>query len=148
VTVNDGTIEGGIAVNMIPDLARARLDVRFPPGWTSDSAMRAATAAVAGLPGIELRSLGSSEANATSPRDRIVEVATRNASRYLRTKVVANMRPGFSDARFYRYKGIPSVVYGPTPHGMGGVDEYVTVEDVSAVLYVHAMSAFDFLIGS
>jgi acetylornithine deacetylase/succinyl-diaminopimelate desuccinylase-like protein len=148
VTVNVGTIEGGIAVNIVPDLARARLDIRFPPGWSSHDAMRVATAAVTEVPGIELRQLGSSEANATNPRDRIVEVIARNASRYLRAKVVANMRLGFSDARFYRYKGVPSVVYGPTPHGMGGVDEYVTVDDLSAVLYVHAMSAFDFLMGS
>jgi acetylornithine deacetylase/succinyl-diaminopimelate desuccinylase-like protein len=55
------------------------------------------------------------------------------------------MRLGFSDARFYRYRGIPSVVYGPVPHNMGGPDEHVTLEDLRAVFYVHAMTAFDFL---
>jgi succinyl-diaminopimelate desuccinylase len=58
---------------------------------------------------------------------------------------VINMRVGFSDARFYRLHGVPSLVYGPTPHNMGGADEYVTLDDLFAVFYVHAMTAFDFL---
>src|SRR5579872_3445502 len=32
VTVNIGTIEGGSSVNLIPDRASARADIRFPPG--------------------------------------------------------------------------------------------------------------------
>ena len=58
---------------------------------------------------------------------------------------VVNMRVGFSDARFYRLHGVPSLVYGPTPYNMGGADEYVTLDDLFAVFYVHAMTAFDFL---
>ena len=53
-----------------------------------------------------------------------------------------NLRAGFSDARFYRHAGVPSVVYGVGAHHMGGVDEYATVEDLKPVFAVHAFAAF------
>jgi acetylornithine deacetylase/succinyl-diaminopimelate desuccinylase-like protein len=58
-----------------------------------------------------------------------------------------NMRVGGSDARWFRLEGLPTVVYGPTPHSMGGPDEYVVVEELEAVARVHALAAFDFLAG-
>ena len=60
---------------------------------------------------------------------------------------MVNLRAGFSDARFYRHAGVPSVVYGVAPNGMGGVDEYATVEDLNAVFAVHALAGFDYLKG-
>jgi len=31
--------------------------------------------------------------------------------------------------RLWRYKDIPAIVYGPSPTGMGSVDEHVTVDE-------------------
>ena len=59
--------------------------------------------------------------------------------------VVVNLRAGFSDARFYRHAGFPSVVYGVGAHHMGGADEHATVEDLKTVFAVHALAAFDYL---
>ena len=61
--------------------------------------------------------------------------------------VVVNLRVGFSDARFYRHAGVPSVVCGVGAHHMGGADEHATVEDLQAVFAVHAFAAFDYLDG-
>ena len=58
---------------------------------------------------------------------------------------MVNLRAGFSDSRFYRHAGVPSVVYGVGAHHMGGADEYATVEDLQAVFAVHALAAFDYL---
>jgi succinyl-diaminopimelate desuccinylase len=55
------------------------------------------------------------------------------------------MRVGASDARFYRRAGIPTIVYGVTPHNMGAPDEHATLDDIFAVAEVHTMTAFDFL---
>jgi succinyl-diaminopimelate desuccinylase len=44
--------------------------------------------------------------------------------------------------------GIPTVVYGPTPHGMGGPDEWVDVGELDQVARVHALTAFDLLGGN
>jgi acetylornithine deacetylase/succinyl-diaminopimelate desuccinylase-like protein len=145
ITVNIGTIEGGSSVNLIPDRATARADIRFPPGLRVEQVITEIRRLLSDLPSVDMREISSSEANWTDSAHEIVERTMANAAAYLGRAPAANMRLGFSDSRFYRYKGVPSVVYGPVPHGMGGPDEHVTIEDLKAVVYVHAMTAFDFL---
>ena len=41
---------------------------------------------------------------------------------------------GGTDARLWRYKGVPAYVYGPPPFGMGSYDEHVRVEDFFRVV--------------
>ena len=145
VTVNLGVIQGGISVNLIPDSARARADIRFPPGLTVKEVVTKVEHLIGGLPDVRFSVLAGTEPNWTDPEHEIIRRAAANAEAFLGQPVARNMRLGFSDSRFYRYKGVPAVVYGPVPHGMGGVDEHVTLEDLAAVFYVHAMTAFDYL---
>jgi acetylornithine deacetylase/succinyl-diaminopimelate desuccinylase-like protein len=143
--MNIGTIEGGLAINMIPDAARARVDLRLPPGLAVATVMGAVADTLDGLEGIVYRVLAASEPNASDPAHELARLAVHNGEEFLGAAVVRNMRIGFSDARFYRERGIPAFVYGPTPHNMGGADEYVTIDDLLAVFYVHALTAFDYL---
>ncbi len=145
VTLNIGRIEGGSAVNIIPDAARALCDVRIPPGLAVADIEREVGRLIGGLPGIAHRVLSATEATVTDPDHECVRLAIANAASVVPGGAVVNMRVGFSDARFYRLHGVPSIVYGPTPHNMGGPDEHVTIDDLFAVFYVHAMTAFDFL---
>jgi acetylornithine deacetylase/succinyl-diaminopimelate desuccinylase-like protein len=145
VTVNLGVIHGGISVNLIPDRARARADIRFPPGLTVKEVVAEIERLIGGLPDVRFSVLAGTEPNWTDPDHEIIRRAAANAEAFLGVAPARNMRLGFSDSRFYRYKGIPAVVYGPVPHGMGGPDEHVTLEDLAAVFYVHAMTAFDYL---
>jgi succinyl-diaminopimelate desuccinylase len=145
VTVNLGTIEGGTSVNLIPDCAVARVDIRFPPGLGVSDIVAEIDRLIGGLRNVGVKVLSSSEPNWTDPDHEIVVRTMANAAAFLGTPPVRNMRLGFSDSRFYRYKAVPSVVYGPVPHNMGGPDEHVTLADLRAVFYVHAMTAFDYL---
>jgi succinyl-diaminopimelate desuccinylase len=145
VTLNIGRIEGGSAVNIIPDAARALCDVRFPPGLAVADIVRQIERLIGGAPGIAHRVLSATEATVTDPDHEGVRLAVANAASVVPGGAVVNMRVGFSDARFYRLHGVPSIVYGPTPHNMGGPDENVTIDDLFAVFYVHAMTAFDYL---
>jgi succinyl-diaminopimelate desuccinylase len=52
---------------------------------------------------------------------------------------------GGTDARLWRYKNIPAIVYGPTPNGMGSTNEYVQVEEFFHVVKCHVLSAYDYL---
>jgi acetylornithine deacetylase/succinyl-diaminopimelate desuccinylase-like protein len=145
VTVNIGTVSGGQAVNLVADSAVARCDLRFPPGFSIADIEQAIAARLAGLAGISWRVLSAAEPNVTDPGHELVRVAQANAAAVLGRPVAVNMRVGFSDARFYRHAGVPAAVYGPTPHGMGGPDEYVTLADLDAVFRVHALTAYDYL---
>lgn len=145
VTVNVGTISGGIAVNIIPGSAVARADIRFPPGLMLKDILAQIETRLSGLSGIQWTVLSSHEPNVTDPREEIVRLVVKHAQDTVDGPVVANMRPGFSDSRFYRAAGIPSVVYGPAPNNMGGADEYVVLEDLRAVFRVHVLAAAAFL---
>ena len=52
---------------------------------------------------------------------------------------------GCTDARLWRYRGVPAVCWGPTPHSMGGVDEYLEVQDLLDTAAVHTLTALEFL---
>src|SRR5437660_1663845 len=52
---------------------------------------------------------------------------------------------GGTDARLWRYKDLPAIVYGPSPTGMGSFDEHVTIEEFLHVVQCHVLSAYDYL---
>ncbi len=145
VTVNCGLINGGSAANLVPDRAEASLDIRLPVGISTADIERRIAELLNCLEGITYRVSRRYEPNWTDPSHEIVRAALANASKVLGRDPAVNMRVGASDARLYRLRGVPSIVCGLTPHGMGGPDEYVTVDDLVAVCYIHTMTAFDFL---
>ena len=147
ITINTGRIEGGIGVNTIPDGARALCDIRIPPGVTVDRVREELASAIDPLPDVSWRILQCTEPSWTGPEEKIVRAVRENAAAATGRDVVVNLRAGFSDARFYRHAGVPSVVYGVGAHQMGGADEHATVEDLQAVFAVHAFAAFDYLDG-
>ena len=61
---------------------------------------------------------------------------------------VANYRVGGSDARLYRQLNVPSYVCGLTPYNMGAPDEYVDLDELYAVGYMHTLAGFDYLTGA
>ncbi|WP_198372689.1 M20/M25/M40 family metallo-hydrolase [Roseomonas rosulenta] len=147
VTVNIGRIEGGTAPNLVPAAARAACDIRLPVGVSAAQVEAALAAGLDALPGIAWRVLRRFEPNHTDPAADIVRLAQAAAEEVLGGPVAVNMRVGGSDARWFRMAGLPTIVYGPTPHNMGGADEWADLAELEAVARVHALAAFDFLAG-
>lgn len=145
ITVNIGQVSGGTAPNLVPASARAFCDIRLPVGVTCAAAEAALRAGLDGLPGIAWRVLRRFEPNHTDPAADLVRLAHRAAEEVLGGAVAVNMRVGGSDARWFRMAGLPTVVYGPTPHNMGGADEWVEIAELEAVARVHALAGFDLL---
>ncbi len=88
------------------------------------------------------------EPNHTDPAADIVRLTHAAAEEVLGGTVAVNMRVGGSDARWFRMAGVPTVVYGPTPHNMGGADEWAEIAELEAVTRVHALAGFDLLAGT
>ena len=141
VTVNIGRIAGGTSTNLVPAEARAGVDIRLPVGVTC----AAVEAALPRLPGVTIRVLRRFEPNHTAPDHELVRIAAAAAGRVLGSACAVNMRVGGSDSRWFRMAGLPTIVYGPTPFGMGGPDEYVRIEELRQVAEVHALTALEFL---
>jgi succinyl-diaminopimelate desuccinylase len=145
ITVNIGSIAGGSSPNLVADYARAGVDIRLPVGVSIAQLKERINALLGSIPGISYEVRGAFEPNWTDPDHEIVRLTEQNGRAALGRRPVANMRVGASDSRFYRMRGIPTVVYGVTPHNMGAPDEHATLGDLFAVAQVHAMTAFDFL---
>ena len=145
VTVNIGRVEGGTSTNLVPASARAGVDIRLPVGVPTGLAERSLAAAL-DLPGVTYRVLRRFEPNYTEPGSELVRRCAAAAHEVV-GEVAVNMRVGGSDARWFRMAGLPTVVYGPTPHSMGGPDEWVDVAELDQVARVHALTAFDILMG-
>lgn len=144
LTINLGTIAGGISPNLVPATARAAADIRIPLGLSLEAVEGAIKEALE-LPGVTHRVLRRFAPSFTAPDHPLVTTMVRVAEEVVGESVAANMRVGGSDSRWFRMAGLPTVVYGPTPYGMGGPDEYVLVEDLDCVARVHALTAFDLL---
>jgi succinyl-diaminopimelate desuccinylase len=145
ITVNIGVIEGGVSPNLVPTHAIAKVDIRVPVGVTTTLLEDNLKIRLGKLDGVGWRVIQRAEALFTDPNHEIVQRVVKAATEVLGSAPALNLRVGASDARLYRLFGIPSVVYGPTPFGMGGPDEYVLVDELVAIAKVHALAAFDFL---
>jgi acetylornithine deacetylase/succinyl-diaminopimelate desuccinylase-like protein len=145
VTVNIGTMEGGISPNLVPARARAAADVRLPVGVSLEAVEAALHRELDPCQGVTWRIIRAYPPSFTPPNHEIVSRTIAAATKVLGRAPVANMRVGASDARLYRMFGVPSVVFGCTPFNMGAPDEYILVEELVAVAKVHTLAAFDFL---
>jgi len=148
VTVNIGTIAGGVSPNLVPSEARAQCDIRLPVGTTTAAVLKKLNDVLRPLEGVTWRALRRFEPNFTDPNDEIVTRVRDVAAEVLGTPPAVNMRVGGSDSRWYRQHGVPTVVYGLTPFNMGGDDEHILVDELKAVAKVHTLAAFDFLTNS
>jgi succinyl-diaminopimelate desuccinylase len=145
VTVNIGTIEGGISPNLVPAQARAAADIRLPVGVSLEAVEAALHRELDACEGVTWRIIRAYPPSFTPPDHEIVRRTVAAATNVFGKAPVSNMRVGASDARIYRMFGVPSVVFGCTPFNMGAPDEYILVDELIAIAKVHTLAAFGFL---
>ena len=81
VTVNIGSMEGGISPNLVPAKAVARIDIRLPVGLATADIKDFIRRELGAMPGIAVKVLQCYEPNYTDPSEEIVRVVARAASR-------------------------------------------------------------------
>lgn len=146
VSVNIGTIEGGLKVNVIPRECSFEVDLRLPPGLNKDDVLPRVEEIVSRHPGSSVE-VTRYNGPLWSPPDSEMATIMRGNSRLLGVDPVPIVSLGGSDLKFWRSKGIPSYYYGPMNHGMGTVDEYVEVDEFIHIVKVHLLSAYEYLTG-
>lgn len=145
VTVNIGTIEGGTSPNLVPTVARAQGDIRLPIGISTNEVIEKLDEWLNPMEGVSWKVVQRYEPSYTNPGHEIIQLTRQAASQVTGESVVSNMRVGASDARLYRAFGVPTVVLGCTPFGMGAADEYVLIEELVQVAQIHALVALGYL---
>jgi succinyl-diaminopimelate desuccinylase len=144
VSVNIGTIRGGLKVNMIPRECVFEVDLRLPPGVSKDDVMPHVERIAARYPEAAVE-VARYDGPLWSPPDGEMAGLIRGNARLLGVDPKPIVSLGGSDLKFWRERGVPSYYYGPTNHGMGTVDEYVEVEELIHIAKVHLLSAYEYL---
>ena len=145
LTLNVGTIRGGGQVNLIPARGEADLDFRLPPGLPTTTVLQALRRSANGLRGTALEVLNQCESYVTAPGERLVRLVVDNARELRGLESLPVVRPGYTDGRFFRRAGIPTVVYGPRVRAMGGPDESIDARELIDVATVHLGVVLDYL---
>lgn len=145
VTVNIGTIEGGLKVNMVPDNCSFETDIRLPIGVDKDRIMSAVDEIMKNHPSATVEEINFTPPNWCDPYERLSETVRDVVEELRGFRPTPIVSLGTTDTRLWRNKGIPAYIYGPFPHGMGGVDEHVDLEDFVHVVRTHVLTAYDYL---
>lgn len=145
ITVNVGSISGGTSMNLVPNSAKAAIDIRLPMGVTVVQIQNRIDQVLAPKEGVAYKIIQQYSPTWTSISEPIVQQALAASKNVIGKEAVVNMRVGASDSRLFRAKGIPSVVVGLTPYNMGNHDEYLDAGELSHVAQIHALTAYEFL---
>jgi succinyl-diaminopimelate desuccinylase len=147
VTVNLGSIEGGISSNLVPSSATAGLDIRIPLGLSAAAVQTAATDLLLKHTSITWTTDRLYEPTWTDARSKVA-LACRNAAEdVMGAPAWFDMRIGGSDARLWRRAGFETVVLGLTPYNLGAPDEYLRIDELGPLTAIYCLAAQQFLYG-
>ncbi len=112
-TLSVGMIEGGQAVNIVPDHCRIEIDRRTLPGERADDAIRAVRDLLAEYEGCEIEDPYLAASGMDVPADAPIVQTLARAIRPVAGEPVVEGAQYATDAGIYTGAGIPTVVFGP-----------------------------------
>lgn len=145
LTVNPGTIRGGVKVNMVAAECVFEVDIRLPNGFDDAEVRRQVDAIVARYPEVSYEQLLYNPPSWSPPDTEMATLVRANAKAVSGIEPIPVVSLGGTDARLWRYRDVPAIVFGPSPIEMGGFDEYVEVDEFLDIVRIHVLSAYDYL---
>ncbi|KIW17333.1 hypothetical protein PV08_04525 [Exophiala spinifera] len=157
-TVNVGVMNGGIKVNMIPDRCLVEVDIRLPIGLTKEVVLSYIDRVLDDREfkdeekGVNVeyavQEAASNPSSYGAVSHEMVGMLARAAEDVTGKIPLAIPSLGATDAKFWRYHGVPAFVYGVGPDTMAAaVDERVSIDEFLSVIKVHAVAVWDYLGG-
>jgi succinyl-diaminopimelate desuccinylase len=136
-SINLGRIEGGDAINKVPDRCRMAVDIRFLPGQEPEEIM----AQIARIPEAKVTKSFIFPPVSVSRANPYVRALRDAVARAVPDKEVMSVgRDGASDAVAFMAAGIPAVEFGPDGAGHHGPEEWVSVSSLAR--YRRALVSF------
>ncbi|WP_267161359.1 M20 family metallopeptidase [Halovenus salina] len=137
-SINLGTIEGGEAVNSVPERARAELDIRLTASVETSRLLAEIRDCVAGCEGITIADVSWSTGTAEPVDSPLVDAVTVTVEEVTGMRVYRRSATGGGDAKSLRNAGIPSVEFALGTDTVHAVDEYTTVDALVGNATVYA----------
>lgn len=148
VTVNIGTIRGGVKRNIVADSAMAELDVRVPIGVDHQKVIERVEEIIqaSGIKGVYATYDNPRGGNYVSVQDPIVAITKSCVKELLGIDLIAAYQWASSDTRYFREAGISTIQYGPSiSKGIHNYNEMVYTADIIAASKVYAAMILELL---
>jgi succinyl-diaminopimelate desuccinylase len=127
-SINLGRIEGGDAINKVPDECRMSVDIRFLPGQDADAIL----GQIARIPSIDVTRTFVFPPLSVARGNPYVQALRDAVTRSVPDQEVLSVgRDGASDAVSFMAAGIPAVEFGPDGGGHHGPEEWVSVSSMA-----------------
>ena len=127
-SINLGRIQGGDAINKVPDECRMSVDIRFLPGQEPDEILEQ----IARIPECKVTKTFIFPPVSVSRANPYVRALRDAVARSIPDKEVMSVgRDGASDAVAFMAAGIPAVEFGPDGAGHHGPEEWVSVASMA-----------------
>lgn len=136
ISLSIGTIRGGDKVNMKAADCTLALDFRIPIGKCVDDVMTLLRKTVLEFKG-EIGYLNTGEPNRSDPAGELFQALTAAVLEETGQAPALAIGLGCTDARLWRYRGVPAAVYGPDPSTMAFSEEWLDVEQLATLARVH-----------
>lgn len=144
-------IEGGTAINIVPDICKLSVDCRLMYRQTKNSISKKIREIIKELEkkdkeiSIRVDDISYIPPAAISEKDRIVKTTVRNAEYILKEKQRLRIGGGASDANLLIQAGIPTVQLGPIGNNAHSENEFVYAKSILDFSKIYALTAMDFL---
>ena len=126
-SINLGRIEGGDALNKVPDECTMAVDIRYLPGQDPAEIL----AQVESIPEIDVTRTFIWPPVSVARTDPYVRALREAVARSIRGEAMSVGRDGASDAASFLGAGIPAVEFGPGGAGHHGPEEWVSVSSMA-----------------
>jgi acetylornithine deacetylase len=136
-SLSAGVIEGGEAVNIVPDRCSVEVDRRTLPGETTEKVTGAVRSALEGVPGWEFDPPHLAVAGMEVPEESPVVRLLSGAIAGVCGEAPVEAAQYATDAGIYNGGGIPTVVFGPGDIAQAHTaEEWIDLEDLHAAAAV------------
>ncbi len=135
-SINLGRIQGGDALNKVPDACTMAVDIRYLPGQDPEQILEQVRA----MPDVEVTRTFIHPPVAVSRTNPYVQALREAVTRAVHDETLSVGRDGASDAAAFIAAGIPAVEFGPAGEGHHGPEEWVSLGSLAR--YRRALADF------
>lgn len=137
-TINLGVLEGGDAINSVPQAARTEIDIRLTAGIRTPDLLSEIRDCIADCEGITVADISWSVGTAEPIDSPLVEAVASSAEATTGKRVYRRSATGGGDAKTLRNAGVPTVEFALATDTVHAVDEYTTVDALIGNAMVYA----------
>ena len=149
-SINLGWIEGGEAINTVPETAAAKVDIRLAATVDTPAVLADIREILASHDRVSIADVSWSRGTLVDPDAPIVRAVTETAGAVTGERIYRRSATGGGDAKALRRAGIPTVEFAVGTDTAHGIDEYLPRPALAetARIYARLPAAFSRALGS